>query len=699
MRPGSHRVLDPGRQPLAICLRPVYAPAMNRGSANTKGGRKRLWPVRALYGKLAPRAYSAITFGALFCNLAVKLFHAIRYDLLGDYPGWIFTDIAILLWIEMVLALVCYRWPRKRVIRAVTIIAAVVCTWSVMNAGWLIRTGTQILPMELLPLIRDPLNILWLVIINFVRMPEAAAVLLIPSAIALTFFFSVLARPVRPDYDPGRFRKKIIVSLVAIAAAIIGHATVSTVGSPHIVSSGLRFNCHARAILSFVLPRYRHLARDDFSNATRELPTAETLAVSLEPQWIDHNVVIVVLEGVQYGCTSLATDARDLAEQTDGGVGDPTPYLTTLATQGVSFGNARSTVTHTTKALFGLLTGRVPSASQDIGETVPVAQPYASLATILERGLGFRTAFFQSAKGTFESRPGLVHNLGFQTFFARENLRDPNCFVGYLGADEFALLDPVTQWIQADEPPFLLVVLCSVTHDPYEVPQWFGQMPADLAERYHQTITYTDRFIAALDVELTNLGLADRTIFCVAGDHGEAFGEHRMMGHERIVFEEVLRIPLCIRAPYLIQPGRRITAPVSSVDLTPTILSLLGFDTDAMDFDGSDVLGPLPEERKVYFSGWMQQGPAGFVRGDTKIVYDPEHAIVKMYRLDTDPLELFGLELPEQEAQRLSEEIIQWRRNTIFRLHQDDAGQQRLFDSWVCKWNWRVSTVRYRAKP
>jgi hypothetical protein len=26
------------------------------------------------------------------------------------------------------------------------------------------------------------------------------------------------------------------------------------------------------------------------------------------------------------------------------------------------------------------------------------------------------TAFFQSAKGTFESRPGLVHNLGFEKF-------------------------------------------------------------------------------------------------------------------------------------------------------------------------------------------------------------------------------------------------------------------------------------------
>ncbi len=120
--------------------------------------------VRKAYRVLAPRAYSVIMFGALFCNLAVKLFHAVRCGLLHEYPSWILTDVAILLTIEVALALICYRRPKIRVLRGATILAAVVCTWSVMNAGWLIRTGTQILPMELWPLIRDPINILAMVV-------------------------------------------------------------------------------------------------------------------------------------------------------------------------------------------------------------------------------------------------------------------------------------------------------------------------------------------------------------------------------------------------------------------------------------------------------------------------------------------------------------------------------------------------------
>jgi len=649
--------------------------------------------VRVVYRALAPRAWSAIVYGALFCSLAVKFYHGARYGPIREYPSWILTDVAVLLSIEVLLSLACYRWPRKAVWRATTIAAAIVCAWSVTNAAWLIRTGTQILPMELVPLIRDPINIGNLVLRNLIRMPGAAAALLVPSAVALSFFFSVLARPVPPDYERRTFRTKIGFSLVAIVVAIIGMAAVASLGSAQITAAGMRFNCQSRAILSFVLPQYRHLARDDFSNASRQLPLAKNVTLTLKPRHVRQNVVVVVLEGVQFSCTSLA--GRQAEDDGDGY--DPTPYLATLASQGVSFRNARSVLTHTTKALFALMTGRRPGACQDIGETVPVAEPYASLATILERGMDYRTAFFQSPTGTFESRPGLVHNLGFQKFFAREDLNDPNSHIGYLGADEFALLEPIRNWIESDERPFLLTVMCSVTHDPYEVPEWYGELAPTPAERYQETIAYTDRFIAALDVQLADLGLTDNTILCVVGDHGEAFGEHRIQGHERVAFDEVLRIAMVLRAPLLIESGQVIDSPVSSVDLAPTILSLLGFDIEAIGFDGTNALGPLRKDRKVYFAGWMQQGPSGFIQDDSKFVYHPEQGTVSLHRLKTDPLELFGFELPEYVGQDMSREIVQWRRETIFRIDLKETGQRELFGSWLCKWNVRRrdSSVKY----
>ena len=73
--------------------------------------------LRRLYNLLAPRAYSLIIFMALFCTLAVKLFHAWRYSLLGEYLGWVLLDISFLLIVEVMLALICYRWPKRWILR------------------------------------------------------------------------------------------------------------------------------------------------------------------------------------------------------------------------------------------------------------------------------------------------------------------------------------------------------------------------------------------------------------------------------------------------------------------------------------------------------------------------------------------------------------------------------------------------------
>jgi phosphoglycerol transferase MdoB-like AlkP superfamily enzyme len=336
------------------------------------------------------------------------------------------------------------------------------------------------------------------------------------------------------------------------------------------------------------------------AGAKRKIPALDEIEIvrSQKPQRVRYNVVIIVLEGIQYRYTSLYNEENNL-----------TPYLATLAKQGVEFVNARSTLTHTTKVLFSLLTGRFPSVSQDIAEAVPAVKPYASLATILKQNLDFRTAFFQSAKGNFESRPGLVYNLGFEKFWARDDLNDPNAFLAYLACDEFSMLEPIVEWIKADNKQFFLTILCSVTHDPYEVPEWYAAPAKEPEQRYRQAVSYTDKFLAALDVELTKLNLADKTVFCVIGDHGEAFGEHGLLGHERIAFEEVLRIPFCLRAPFLVQPATRVTQAVSSVDLSPTLLALLGFDAGVAGFDGHNVLGYISDDRKVYFSGWLRPQP------------------------------------------------------------------------------------------
>ncbi len=647
--------------------------------ARKQGGR--------LYGLMACRAYSVMIFGALFCTLAVKFFHSWRTNLVNEYFSWILADIAVLLGIEIVLAVICFCCSRKSVIRITTVIGAAVLTWSVMNAGWLVRTGTQILPSVFLPLFRNPVDVLGMVGTNLIKMPGAAAILLAPSTIALAFLLFVLVKPLPPHYGRRYFGNRIAVSSLFILIAVMARSAVATRSSSQTVSEEMCYNSQLRAVTSILLPSSAGLRPEtDFTAAKRQIPSFDQLknSLKLKPQRTNYNVVVVVLEGIQYNYTSLADKQSNL-----------TPYLKILADQGVEFTNARSTVPHTTKALFALLTGRFPSVSQDLAEAVPAVKPYAGIATILKQKLNFRTACFESANGSFECWPALAYNLGFDKFWAREDLNDPDAFIGYFSSDEFSMLQPITEWIKADKRPFCLVIMCSVSHDPYEVPKWFAIPAKEPVERYRQTVSYTDKFLASLDLELNKLGLTDETIFCVIGDHGEAFGEHGLFVHERIAYEEVLRIPWVVRAPLLVQPATRINEPVSSVDLAPTLLNLMGFETSDASFDGINALGSIPPDRKIYFSCWMSQGPAGFVQNSSKLVYNPTNKMVSMYDLNSDPLESVRLTLPEQQAQQIADEILAWRKTTIFQIPQQRTGKIILFGNWLCNWTGRISSAHY----
>ena len=637
-----------------------------------------------LFEVIAPRAASAIIFAALGCNLLIKFYWAAKMNLLHNYFDWIIADLSVLLSIEVLLAGICLRWPNKWVLRKTTIIAAIVCAWSAINAGWVIRKGMQLLPTDLLPLVTNPLNSIFCVAINMFQAPLSALALFVPCGIALSFFFTVLSRPYTPNKSPKFLLVRAAICFVAI---IIGmnNTQPSPVLAKEALSRPMRYNCQWKGITSLFYIKRGGASAKDLENATRHVPAYDEINLGLTNESPKkYNVVVIILEGVQFRQTSLYNKQ-----------GAPTPFLESIAATGAKFFNTRTPLTHTSKAIFSILTGRYPSPSQDLAEAVPAEKPYASVATILKNQAGYRTAFFQSAKGDFECRPATVSNLGFDKFFSRDDLKSREADIGYLACDEFKFLPPITNWIKESNQPFLLTYLCSVTHDPHKVPDWYGQNIGETIDLYRQTISYTDKFIETLYDELKKANLADNTIFCVIGDHGEAFGEHGMFSHARIFYEEAIHVVWTMKAPGLITPNTKINHPTSTIDFAPTLLSAMGYNIKDGNFDGVDALSDNLENRNTYFSCWLMQGPAGVINGDKKNVYDSvEHNVIS-YNLKTDPLELAATQINSENADELSDDILGWRRSMLFKLKQKRKGQKKLFDKWLCTWKDRESWAKY----
>jgi arylsulfatase A-like enzyme len=87
-------------------------------------------------------------------------------------------------------------------------------------------------------------------------------------------------------------------------------------------------------------------------------------------------------------------------------------------------------------------------------------------------------------------------------------------------------------------------------------------------DRYDSSIRYVDTELKRL---LDTVGPNDTVV--IWSDHGEEFWEHGSFEHGHTLYDEVLRVPLIIKSPRL--APRRIDAPVSLMDVVPTVLEAL----------------------------------------------------------------------------------------------------------------------------
>jgi len=121
-----------------------------------------------------------------------------------------------------------------------------------------------------------------------------------------------------------------------------------------------------------------------------------------------------------------------------------------------------------------------------------------------------------------------------------------------------------------------------------------GMSPQDLQHLialYDGEILFTDENLVRILDEIDAHGRLREALVIVTADHGEEFFEHGGKGHQRTLFDEVVRVPLIFRWPGHLPAGRVVADPVRLVDLMPTILALAGVP-ERPPMQGRDV-GPL----------------------------------------------------------------------------------------------------------
>jgi len=164
---------------------------------------------------------------------------------------------------------------------------------------------------------------------------------------------------------------------------------------------------------------------------------------------------------------------------------------------------------------------------------------------------------------------------------------------------------------------------------------------------YFANISYLDDKIGQILEALEGTGQSENTIVLFLSDHGDMLGE-RGLWFKMSFFEGSSRVPLMIAAPQM-QPGR-VDAPVSTMDVTPTLADLVGIDLGEVTpwTDGESLVaiaagGDRQIPVRIEYAAEGSIAPLVALReGRFKYVHcevDPP----QLFDLDADPNELVNL--------------------------------------------------------
>ncbi len=319
-----------------------------------------------------------------------------------------------------------------------------------------------------------------------------------------------------------------------------------------------------------------------------------------------------------------------------------------------------------------------------------IADWLPSMTDIL-RANGYRTAAF-----TENAYVGASYGFsrGFERYVEITEIDDPEEAGGHIETTFGA----ASRWIDDHrDDPFFVFIHTYEVHTPYNPPEPYRErfaatpqstLTASDRDLYDAEIAYTDEQTTRLLEHLKQIGVLDRSLLVITSDHGEEFGEHGARYHGCQLHDEVIRVPLLMRAPGILPAGVRRAGQTSQVDLMPTLLDLLEIPRP-VDLTGRSAAehlrsGEELEVRDIFSeargqslipvtrgeSSWISPS-FGVTRGNLRLIQQrtPSGLRYELYDLSQDPAEQNDVYLQR------ADEVVRLRR--LLERYRADSGRRR----------------------
>lgn len=349
---------------------------------------------------------------------------------------------------------------------------------------------------------------------------------------------------------------------------------------------------------------------------------AVVVGLIVDPFRVRPNTAGIIAAGTRPDIILITVDALRADHLGVYGYGRPTsPNLDALARESAVIRDHIAQAPYTKASVGSLFTGRFPSTHK----TYTVTSPFNVAMTGRVEGPLPVTDVLDSRLWTL---PAALSSVGYSTIGLTTNpflLKDfgfANGFDHYAflsGKGEFATAREVTRealtQLERQSGPVFLWMHLMEPHSPYAppaktraqfpprlpprpaprevIPAWLdpgGPQDANHYEAlYDAEIADVDSALGEFFDTLRRTSRWQQLVLVVTADHGEEFFEHGGFEHNLTLYDELLRVPLLIKAPGL-RPGVR-EIQSQSVDLAPTLARAAGAVVPP-DLAGADI-GPV----------------------------------------------------------------------------------------------------------
>ena len=309
-----------------------------------------------------------------------------------------------------------------------------------------------------------------------------------------------------------------------------------------------------------------------------------------------------------------------------------------LAASGIRFDQAISPLPLTIPSHATMFTGLLPYHHniRSNGDNV-LGPDFTTLAEQL-KGAGFQTG---ASVAAFVTSREWGFSQGFDAYFdslPEDNERN----FWHVERTGDQVVDDAVTLIQTRDPkrPMFLWVHLYDAHLPYAPPaEYLKQSPS---RPYDAELAFVDDQIQ----RLVTAQAGRSTVWCLIGDHGESLGEHNELTHGNNVYQATQRVPWILSGAGV--QGGVVKEPVSTADLTPTLLHLLGLAVpEGLDGKIQPGSAQLPYSESYQLAERFRLAPQqALVDGRWKLVANPKP---ELYDIVADPGETADLASGEPE--------------------------------------------------